>query len=223
MAYSKVKEAAETENLPAVEAGCRSNLAAHINIVHSYGVPVIVAINKFTSDTDAELELVRALALELGAEAAVVHDSWGQGGEGALALARAVIQVTERPVENRFFYAADASVEEKIEATATRLYGADGVDYSPLAKERIKLYTSLGYNTLALNVAKTHLSLTDDSGKVGAPKGWRLFIRDIRASVGAGFLYPLAGEFPTMPGLPSKPAFMAVDVDLKSGKIKGLF
>jgi len=223
MAYSKVKEAAEAENLPAVEAGCRSNLAAHINIVHSYGVPVIVAINRFTSDTDAELELVRRLALDLGAEAAVVHDAWGQGGEGALALARAVIQVTERPVENRFFYAADASIEEKIEATATRLYGADGVDYSPLAKERIRLYTNLGYNTLALNVAKTHLSLTDDSGKTGAPTGWRLFIRDIRASVGAGFLYPLAGEFPTMPGLPSRPAFMAVDVDLKTGKIKGLF
>jgi formate--tetrahydrofolate ligase len=223
MAYSKVKEAAETENLAAVETGCRSNLAAHINIVHTYGVPVVVAINRFTTDTDAEIELVRRLALELGAEAAVLHDAWGQGGEGAIDLARAVIQATERPVENRFFYAADASIEEKIEATATRLYGADGVDYSPLAKDRIKLYTDLGYNTLALNMAKTHLSLTDDSNRMGAPRGWRLVIRDIRACVGAGFLYPMAGEFPTMPGLPSRPAFMAVDVDLKTGKIKGLF
>jgi len=223
MAYAKVKEAAETENLGAVEAGCRSNLAAHIGIVHAYGVPVVVAVNRFTSDTDAELELVRRLAVELGAEAAVLHDAWGKGGEGAIDLARAVIQATEQPVPNRFFYPPEASIEEKIEATATRLYGAAGVDYSPLAKERIKLYTDLGYNTLALNMAKTHLSLSDDGSKMGAPHGWRLSIRDIRACVGAGFLYPLAGEFPTMPGLPSKPAFMAVDVDLTSGKIKGLF
>lgn len=223
MPYGRVKEAAETENLAAVEAGCRTNLAAHINIVHTYGVPAIVAVNRFTSDTDAEIELVRRLAVELGAEAAVLHDAWRMGGEGAIELARAVIQATERPVRNRFLYAHDASIEEKIDATATRLYGADGVDYSPLARERIKLYTDLGYNTLTLNMAKTHLSLTDDSGRMGAPKGWRLFIRDIRACVGAGFLYPLAGEFPTMPGLPSKPAFMAVDIDLKTGKIKGLF
>ena len=223
MAYSKVKEAAETENLAAVEAGCRSNLAAHINIVHAYGVPAVVAINRFTSDTEAEIALVRRLALELGAEAAVLHDAWGLGGEGAIDLARAVIQATERPVDNHFFYAADASIEEKIEATATRLYGADGVDYSPLAKERLRLYTDLGYQTLTLNMAKTHLSLSDDSSRMGAPRGWRLSIRDIRACVGAGFLYPLAGEFPTMPGLPSRPAFMAVDVDLATGKIKGLF
>lgn len=223
MAYAKVKEAAETENLPAIESGCRANLAAHIRIVKTYNVPVVVAINRFTSDTNAELELIRRLAIELGADDAVVHDAWGQGGEGALDLARAVIRATERPVENRFFYAPDAPITEKIETTARTLYGADGVDYAPLAKERIKLYTDLGYNTLALNMAKTHLSLTDDSSVVGAPTGWRLSIRDIRACAGAGFLYPLAGDFPTMPGLPSKAAFAAVDVDLATGKIKGLF
>jgi len=223
MAYAKVKEAAETENLTAVEQGCRTNLAAHIGIVKTYGVPVVIAINRFTSDTDAELALVRRLAVELGADDAVVHDAWGKGGEGAIELAKAVVRATERPVENRFFYALDAPITEKIEATATTLYGAAGVDYAPLARERIKLYTELGYNTLTLNMAKTHLSLTDDSNVMGAPTGWRLAIRDIRACVGAGFLYPLAGDFPTMPGLPSKPAFMAVDVDLKSGKIKGLF
>jgi len=223
MAYAKVKEAAETENLPAVEAGCRTNLAAHIRIVKTYNVPVVVAINRFTSDTNAELELIRRLAVELGANDAVVHDAWGEGGEGAVDLARAVIRVTERPVENRFFYAADAPITEKIEATARTLYGADGVDYASLAKERIKLFSELGYQTLALNMAKTHLSLTDDSSVMGAPTGWRLQIRDIRACAGAGFLYPLAGDFPTMPGLPSKPAFMAVDVDLATGKIKGLF
>jgi formyltetrahydrofolate synthetase len=223
MAYAKVKEAAETENLPAVEQGCRTNLAAHIRIVKTYHVPVVVAINRFTSDTNAELELIRRLAVELGADDAVVHDAWGQGGEGAIDLARAVIRATERPVENRFFYAADAPITEKIEATARTLYGTDGVDYASLAKERIKLFSELGYHTLALNMAKTHLSLTDDSSVMGAPTGWRLQIRDIRACAGAGFLYPLAGDFPTMPGLPSKPAFIAVDVDLATGKIRGLF
>lgn len=221
--YARVKEAAETENLPAVERGCRTNLAAHIKIVRTYNVPVVVAINRFTSDTDAEIELARRLAIELGADDAVPHDAWAKGGEGAIDLARAVVRATERPSPNRFFYANDASIKEKIEATATTLYGADGVDYAPLAEERIKLHTSLGYNTLALNVAKTHLSLTDDSTLLGAPTGWQLQIRDIQACVGAGFLYPLAGVFPTMPGLPSKPAFMAVDVDTKTGKIKGLF
>src|SRR4030065_275030 len=120
--------------------------------------------------------------------------------------ARAVIRVTERPVENRFFYAADAPITEKIEATARTLYGADGVDYASLAKERIKLFSELGYHTLALNMAKTHLSLTDDGSVMGAPTGWRLQIRDIRACAGAGFLYPLAGDFPTHPGLASTPA-----------------
>ncbi|MDQ7842863.1 MAG: formate--tetrahydrofolate ligase [Armatimonadota bacterium] len=223
MPYARVKEAAERENLPAVEAGCRTNLAAHIRIVRTYGVPVVVAINRFATDTDAELDLVRALAVELGADDAVVHDAWGLGGEGAIDLARAVVRVTEQPVENRFFYASDAPITEKIEATATLLYGADGVDYTPLARERIKLYTDLGYQTLTLNMAKTHLSLSDDSTLMGAPTGWRLTVRDLRACVGAGFLYPLAGDFPTMPGLPSRPAFMAVDVDLKTGKITGLF
>jgi len=221
--YAKVKEAAETENLPAVERGCRTNLAAHIKIVKTYNVPVVVAINRFTSDTDREIDLVRRLAVELGADEAESHEAWARGGEGAIDLARAVVRATERASPNRFFYAGDAPIKEKIEATAVTLYGADGVDYAPLAEERIKLYTSLGYNTLALNVAKTHLSLTDDSTLLGAPTGWRLHIRDVQACVGAGFVYPLAGVFPTMPGLPSKPAFMAVDVDVKTGRIKGLF
>ncbi|MDD5530285.1 MAG: formate--tetrahydrofolate ligase [bacterium] len=223
MSYAKIKEFAEKENLPALEAGCRSNLAAHINIVKSYGVNAVVAINKFTSDTDKEVELIRKLAIELGADDAVPHNAWGEGGEGAIDLAKAVIKAADKPSKIKFLYSEDASIKEKIEATAKTLYGAEGVDYEPTAETKIKLYTELGYNKLTLNMAKTHLSLTHDPSILGAPKGWRLKVRDIKACVGAGFLYPLTGNFPTMPGLSSDPAFKRVDVDLKTGRIQGLF
>lgn len=223
MAYAKVKEFAEKENMPALEKGCRTNLAAHINIVKAYGVNAVVAINRFTSDTDKEVEMVRKIALELGADDAVPHNAWAEGGDGAIDLAKAVIKAADKPSKIKFLYEGDASIKEKIEATATKLYGADGVDYAPAAETKIKLYTELGYNKLALNMAKTHLSLTHDPSIVGAPKGWRLQVRDIKACVGAGFLYPLTGTFPVMPGLSSDPAFKRVDVDLKTGNIRGLF
>ncbi len=222
MPYKAVKAAAETENLPALEKGC-ANLAAHINIVKTYGVHAVVAINRFTSDTDKEVELVRKLAKEAGAEDAVPHEGWAKGGDGAIDLAKAVVAACNKPTKVKFFYADDASIKEKIELTAKNIYGADGVDYQAAAEDRIKLYTSLGYNKLCLNVAKTHLSLSHDPNLLGVPKGWRLPVRDIKANVGSGFLYPLTGAFATMPGLPSRPAFYDVDVDLKTGKIRGLF
>ena len=222
MAYARVKEAAETENLPAIEKGCE-NLARNIEIVKMYGVPVVVAVNKFTSDTDKELELVRRKALEAGADGAAICENWAKGGEGALELANEVVKAVEKPHEMKFLFPDDASIREKIETIATKVFGADGVDYSAEAERRIKLYTDLGFGWMTVNMAKTHLSLSHDPNWVGVPKNYKLPVRDIRASVGAGFFYPLCGTFPTMPGLPSVPVFVLVDVDLETGKTVGLF
>ena len=222
MAFSRVKEAAETENLPAIDKGCE-NLARNIEIVKMYGVPVVVAVNKFTSDTDKELELVRRKALEAGADGAAICEGWANGGEGALALADEVVKAVEKPHEMKFLFPDDASIEDKIGTIATKVFGADGVDYAPEAQRRLKLYTDLGFGWMTVNMAKTHLSLSHDPNWVGVPKNYRLPVRDIRASVGAGFFYPLCGTFPTMPGLPSRPAFVDVDVDLETGLTTGLF
>ncbi|GAH64458.1 unnamed protein product, partial [marine sediment metagenome] len=207
VAYSRVKEAAETENLPAVEKGCE-NLARNIEIVKMYGVPVVVAVNKFTTDTDKELELVRREALEAGADGAAIVDCWAKGGEGALGLADEVVKAVDKPHEMKLLFPDDASIDEKIGIIATKVFGADGVDYSAEAERRLKLYTDLGFGWMTVSMAKTHLSLSHDPNWVGVPKNYRLPVRDIRASVGAGFLYPLCGNFPTMPGLPSRPAFV---------------
>jgi len=220
--FSRVKEAAETENLPAVEKGCK-NLARNIEIVKMYGVPVVVAVNKFTADTDKELELVRRKALEAGADGAAICQGWAKGGEGALELADEVVKAVEKPHEMKFLFPDDATIEEKIEAIATKVFGADGVDYAPEAQRRLKLYTDLGFSWMTVNMAKTHLSLSHDPNWVGVPKNYRLPVRDIRASVGAGFFYPLCGTFPTMPGLPSRPAFVDVDIDPETGLTIGLF
>jgi len=222
MPYSRVKEAAETENLPAIEKGC-ANLARNIEIVKMYGVPVVVAVNKFTADTDKELELVRKKALEAGADGVAIFEGWAKGGEGALELADEVVKATEKPHQMKFLFPDDAPIKEKIESIATKVFGADGVDYSAEAERRVKLYTDLGFTWMTVNMAKTHLSLSHDPNWLGVPKNYKLPIRDIRASVGAGFFYPLCGTFPTMPGLPSVPAFTKVDVDLETGKIVGLF
>jgi formate--tetrahydrofolate ligase len=209
------------ENLPALEKGC-ANLAANIRIALQFGVPVVVAINRFSTDTDAEIQLVQRLAVEAGAEGAFLSDVWAQGGAGGIELAEAVLAACEKPSNFRFLYPLDAPIKEKIETIATKVYGADGVDYLPEAEAKIKLYTSLGYDKLPICMAKTHLSLSHEPSWKGAPKGYRLPIRDIRASVGAGFLYPLCGDMRTMPGLPSVPAFTNVDLD-ENGRVKGLF
>jgi len=222
MPYSRVKEAAETENLPAIEKGSQ-NLARNIEIAKMYGVPVVVSVNRFTADTDKELELVHRKALEAGADGAAICEAWAEGGEGALELANEVVKAVKKPHKMKFLFPDDVSIKEKIETIATRVFGADGVDYSADAEQRIKLYTDLGFSWMTVNMAKTHLSLSHDPNWVGVPKNYRLPIRDIRASVGAGFFYPLCGIFPTMPGLPSRPAFVDVDVDLETGLTKGLF
>jgi formyltetrahydrofolate synthetase len=209
------------ENLEYLEKGC-VNLVANIRIARQFGVPVVVAINRFTPDTDAEVALIRRIAIEAGAVDAVPSEHWARGGAGAKALAEAVVKACEEPSELEFLYPLDISIKEKIETIATKIYGADGVDYAPEAERRIKLYTRFGYDNLPICMAKTHLSLSHDPTLKGAPKGWRLPIRDVRASAGAGFLYPLCGDMRTMPGLPRRPAFMDVDLT-PGGKIKGLF
>jgi len=210
------------ENLPALEKGCE-NLAANIRIAKLFGVPVVVCINRFDTDTDREIELVREKAIEAGAEDAVPSEHWAKGGEGAIELAKAVIKACEKPSKFEFLYPLDIPIKEKIETIATKVYGADGVDYSPEANRKIEMFTKMGYENLPICMAKTHLSLSHIPQWKGVPKGWRLPVVDIRLSAGAGFLYPLCGPIRTMPGLPRRPAFMDVDIDLKTGKIVGLF
>jgi formate--tetrahydrofolate ligase len=214
------KEAMAREDLPAVERGCQ-NLACHIANVRQHGVPAIVAINRFTTDTDAEIALVKKLALAAGAEAAVTSEAWARGGDGCTELALAVASACETESEMKFLYPLEAAIKEKIETIAKKVYGADGVDYDPLAEKKIKTYTDLGFDKLPICMAKTPLSLSDDPTLKGAPKNFRVRIRDIRASIGAGFLYPLLGEIMTMPGLPTEGAFATIDVNEK-GEIVGL-
>jgi formyltetrahydrofolate synthetase len=145
------------------------------------------------------------------------------GGKGAIKLAEAVIKACEKPTSFKFLYPLELSIKEKIELICKDIYGADGVEYSPEAEAKIKLYTRLGFDKLPLNMAKTHLSLSHDPALKGVPKGFKVPIRDIRASVGAGFLYPLLGTMRTMPGLPTRPVFYDVDLDLETGRVLGLF
>ena len=207
------------ENLELVRRGV-ANLEAHIKIARKFGIPVVVAINAFHTDTEAEWSIVREAAKRAGAFDAVVTKHWADGGAGAVALAEAVAKAAEEPADFHFLYDAEQPVKEKIEVLAREVYGADGVDYSPEAEAKIKLYTDLGYDKIPICMAKTHLSLSHNPALKGVPSGFTFPIRDIRASVGAGFLYPLAGEMRTMPGLPSKPAFMSIDI--VDGKIVGL-
>ena len=211
-----------SENTEAVRRGCE-NLQKHIENMRLHGLPVVVAINLFPTDTEREIAAVREASLAAGAVDAVPTDHHTRGGAGAEELARAVMRAAEFPSEMQFLYPLEASIKEKIETIATKVYGADGVDYEPLAEQKIKLYTKLGYDQLPVNMAKTHLSLSHDPALKNRPRDFRLPIRDVRASVGAGFLYPLCGEVRTMPGLPKTPAAAKVDLDLETMKVVGLF
>jgi formyltetrahydrofolate synthetase len=210
------------ENLALLEKGA-VNLVKHIENAKLFGVPVCVAVNSFKYDTPAEVALVQRIAREAGAEGAFKCTHWMHGGKGAIELAEAVVGAARQTNHFEFLYPLDWPIKRKIEAIATRLYGADGVDYLPEAEAKVELYTRLGFDKLPICMAKTHLSLSHDPALKGRPTGWRLPIRDIRASVGAGFLYPLCGTMQTMPGLPTRPAYYDVDLDLKSGKVVGLF
>ncbi len=210
------------ENLDLLRAGL-PNLERHIQNALKYGVNVVVAVNSFATDTKAEVELVRDAALKMGAMDAVVSTHWADGGAGAKKLAEAVVKAAEKPSKFQFLYPLEDSIKAKIETIAREIYRADGVDYSPEAEEQIARYTRLGFDKLPICMAKTHLSFSTDATKKGAPTGFRVSIREIRASVGAGFLYPILGDMRTMPGLPTRPVFYDVDLDLETGKVVGLF
>ncbi len=210
------------ENLELLKKGI-PNMEKHIQNALKYGVNVVVAVNSFKDDKPAEVEMIRKAAIAAGAMDALVCTHWMDGGKGALALAEAVVKAAEKPTHFKFLYPLELSIKEKIETVSREIYGADGVDYSEVAEEKIKLYTKLGFDKLPLCMAKTHLSLSADPSIKGVPKGFRIPVNDIRASVGAGFLYPLVGEMRTMPGLPTRPVFYDVDLDLETGKVLGLF
>lgn len=209
------------ENLPALEKGC-SNLAHHIKNASQFGVPVVVSINRFTPDTDAEVALVREKALEAGALGVYPITVWADGGTGAVELAEAVVAACEKPADFQLLYPDNLSIKEKIEVLAKKVYNADGVVFEPLAERKIKQFEELGLGHLPICMAKTHLSISHDPGMKGVPENYIFPVRDIRASVGAGFLYPLAGAMRTMPGLGSKPAAHMVDID-EYGRTIGLF
>jgi methylenetetrahydrofolate dehydrogenase (NADP+)/methenyltetrahydrofolate cyclohydrolase/formyltetrahydrofolate synthetase len=210
------------ENLELLEKGL-PNLLQHIENILKFGVPVVVAINRFKDDTDAEIALIRKRAQETGAEDAVESTVWMNGGAGGADLAKAVMKACEKPSSFKFLYPDDYSIKQKIETVAKEIYRAAEVSYTPEAEAKIRLFTDMGLSHLPLCMAKTHLSFTHDPTLKGTPRGWTLPITDVRASVGAGFLYPLCGTMRTMPGLPTRPAFTDVDIDLETGRVVGLF
>ena len=209
-----------SEDLSAIEAGI-CNLEKQIENVRLFGLPCIVAINRFKADTDREIALVREKAIAAGAKDCLVSEVWARGGRGAIGLARAVVRAANEKNNFKFLYSLKMPIKDKIRAIATQVYGAKDVFYEPLAEEKLARYTERGYGGLPICMAKTHLSLSHDPNLKGRPRGFLLPIRDVLASVGAGFIYPLCGKMQTMPGLPSEPAGKKIDID-KKGNIVGL-
>ena len=208
------------EDLDALEAGI-PNLTKHIENITKYGLPVVVAINKFPTDTNAELALVAKKCEELGASFAL-SEVWEKGGNGGIELAQKVVDACEKPSDFRFIYESGMSPKEKMTAIAREIYGADGVDFTPQAEKDLERIHALGMDNLLVCMAKTQYSLSDDPAKLGRPSGFRVTVREVRLSAGAGFMVAITGSIMTMPGLPKKPAALNIDVDA-DGKITGLF
>uniref|UniRef100_A0A669F2Z0 formate--tetrahydrofolate ligase n=1 Tax=Oreochromis niloticus TaxID=8128 RepID=A0A669F2Z0_ORENI len=211
------------ENLSLVAGGCCSNLKKQIQIAHLFGVPVVVAVNVFKTDTQAEIDLVCQIAKDCGASDALPCNHWAQGGRGSSELAQAVKEAASKPSDFQFLYNTEMPIVEKIRTIAQRVYGADDIELSPEAKSKTDYYHQQGYGSLPICMAKTHLSLSHMPDKKGAPTGFVLPIRDVRASIGAGFIYPLVGTMSTMPGLPTRPCFYDIDLDPVTEEITGLF
>ncbi len=210
-----------SENVADVEAGA-VNMIRHLENMRKFGVNPVVAINVFSTDTDKEIDAIREIAMASGAVGVSVARHWAEGGAGAADLAEMVVQACDQPNDFKFLYPVEWPIRQKIEAIATEVYRADGVDYSPEADKQIDTFEKNGFGNLPICMAKTHLSFTADATVKGAPTGFRLPIREVRASVGAGFIYPICGEMRTMPGLPKSPAAERVDLD-DEGKVVGLF
>ena len=210
-----------TENLSALEKGL-PNLLQHVeNITKGFGLPAVVAINRFPTDTEAELKLVEDKCRQLGVNVAL-SEVWGKGGEGGIALAEEVVRLCEEPNDFHFTYELDCSIREKLQAIAQKIYHADDVKFLPAAEKEMKQLEDLGFGNLPICVAKTQYSFSDDQNLLGAPRGFDLTVRNLKVSAGAGFIVALTGNIMTMPGLPKKPAAENIDVDA-SGKITGLF
>lgn len=210
-----------TENLLALEKGL-PNLLQHVeNITKGFGLPAVVAINRFPTDTEAELKLVEDKCRQLGVNVAL-SEVWGKGGEGGIALAEEVVRLCEEPNDFHFTYELDCSIREKLQAIAQKIYHADDVKFLPAAEKEMKQLEDLGFGNLPICVAKTQYSFSDDQSLLGAPRGFDLTVRNLKVSAGAGFIVALTGNIMTMPGLPKKPAAENIDVDA-SGKITGLF
>jgi len=209
------------ENLEALEAGL-PNLLQHVeNITQVYKLPCVVAINRFPTDTEAELALIEAKCKELGVNVAL-SEVWAKGGEGGIALAEEVIRLCEQPNDFQFSYPSDLGLAQKIEAVATRIYHADGVVFTPAAKKELAQLEALGFGGMPVCMAKTQYSFSDDASKLGAPRDFDITVRQVKVSAGAGFVVALTGDIMTMPGLGKTPAAHKIDVDEK-GVISGLF
>lgn len=212
------------ENIPALEQGI-GNLLKHVeNITKVFGLPAVVAINRFPTDTEEELKYIVKRCNELGVSA-ILSEVWGKGSSGGIELAEEIIRVIDENKNNtefRFAYDNNLPIKDKIEAIAKKIYGADGADYTGNALKQIKETEDLGYGNIPVCIAKTQYSLSDDAAKLGRPEGFRITVRNIKPAIGAGFIVALTGDIMTMPGLPKKPAAEQIDVD-RTGKIHGLF
>ncbi len=211
-----------SENLELLEKGS-ANLVKMIENAKKYGLPVVVGVNRFQYDTPAEIELVRKIAKQAGAVDAVMTNHWAEGGAGAVELGKAIIAACEKPGNFKFLYPLEGtSIKQKIETIVKEMYGGAGVEYSAEAEKKIALYTRLGLDKLPICMAKTQYSLSHDPNLKGAPTGFIVPVRDVRASVGAGFVYPLLGTMSTMPGLSTRPGYYDIDLDLETGRVVGL-
>ena len=209
-----------TENIEALKKGM-TNLAKHIENIHKFGLPIVVAINAFPTDTENELQELKTLCESMGASVSI-SEAWAKGGEGAIDLAKKVIEAAEKPSDFHYMYDENDTIKNKINAIATKIYGADGVNYTPAVEKTIAELEAAGLDKMPICMAKTQYSLSDDQTKLGAPTGFRITVRELRISAGAGFIVALTGNVLTMPGLPKKPAAENMDIDI-NGKITGLF
>ncbi|KAI0434324.1 formate--tetrahydrofolate ligase-domain-containing protein [Xylaria sp. FL1042] len=213
----------KAENVEVLRKGC-VNLKKHIENARAYGCPVVVAVNKFSTDTDAEVAVIREEAIAAGAEDAILANHWAEGGKGAVELAKGVIAASEKPKNFKLLYEVEGgSVQERMEAICKKMYGAAAVEFSELAQKKVDTYTKQGFGNLPICIAKTQYSLSHDPDLKGAPTGFTVPIRDVRMAAGAGYLYALAADIQTIPGLPTAPGYLNVDVDVETGEIQGLF
>jgi len=221
-AGAQLPEVYRTENVEILRKGC-VNLKKHIENAKAYGVPVVVCINRFSTDTQAEIDVIKEEALAAGAEDAIAANHWAEGGKGAVDLAKGIIKASSNKSNFRLLYGLEGSVQERMDKIAKEMYGADKVEFSELAQKKVDTYVKQGFGNLPICVAKTQYSLSHDPALKGAPTGFTVPIRDVRMAAGAGYLYALAADIQTIPGLPTAPGYLNVDVDVETGEIDGLF